>query len=132
MTDPNISVKNARRHCLDCAAGSRPSIIWCPCHGCNGTRCEFWAFRFGMQPSAFRRRYGDRLLTPESMPDASIEVELLPGTLEQAATAEINLDGYHQSAVSLPAIEKRVLTREERDAISRRLRKGREKQRGAA
>ena len=66
------------------------------------------------------------------MPDASVEVELLPGTLEQAATAEINVDGYHQSAVSLPARKERVLTREERDAISERLRKGREKKRDVA
>lgn len=128
----SLSVKTARRNCLDCSGGSSKAVTWCPCDGLHSTLCEFWSFRLGAKPATIRTRYGDRLLTPAKMPSSVVELEKLPAGIEEASTAEIEVDGYHQPAVTLPAREKRVLTREERDAISKRLRKGREKQRGAA
>jgi len=130
--DASLSMKTVRQNCFDCSGGSSKTITWCPCDGLHSTSCEFWPFRLGVKPATVRARYGDRLISPSKMPSSAVELEKLPAGIEEASTAEIEVDGYHQSAVRLPVREKRVLTREERDAISQRLRKGREKQRGAA
>ncbi len=126
MSDPSLSLKHIRRNCLSCSAGSRPAVIWCTCHGEDGSRCEFWPFRFGVQPATFRAKYGDRLLTPALMPKSSVDLESLPGTLEEATTAEINAGSYHQPAATVERKPRRQLTPEQRGAASERLRKARE------
>ena len=126
MSDPSLTVKLVRRNCLECCGDSRPAVIWCTCHGEDGSKCEFWPFRFGMQPATFRNKYGDRLLDPAKMPPNSIDLESLPGTLEEAATAEINVEGYHQPAVTVERKPRRQLTPEQRKAAGERLRKARE------
>ena len=126
MNDPSLTVKLVRRNCLECSGDSRPAVIWCICHGEDGSICEFWPFRFGMQPATFRNKYGARLLTPSLMPPGSIDLESLPGTLEEAATAEINIKGYSQPAVSVERKPRRQLTPEQRKAAGERLRKARE------
>lgn len=125
MSDPSLSVRHARKNCLECSGGSRPAVIWCTCHGANGSRCQFWPFRFGMQPTTFRAKYGDRLMTPTMMPNDSVELDSLPGTLQEAATAEIHVDDYHQPAVAVAQKPRRQLTPEQRQAASERLRKAR-------
>ena len=40
-----------------------------------------------------------RLLIPEQMPPASIELGKLPSTLVEAITAEVDVDSYSQPAV---------------------------------
>lgn len=122
--NPKLTMKMVRRNCLDCSGGSRPAVIWCPSHGADGSRCEFWPFRFGMQPATFRARHGDRLLTPALMPPASIELESLPGLLDAAATGEIDLPGYHQPAVMIETKPGRKLTEEQRVALVDRLKRG--------
>ncbi len=119
MSDQNLTLANVRRNCLDCSGGSRPAVIWCTCHGEDGTRCEFWRCRFGMQPATFRAKYGGRLLDPGSMPDASIELERLPGTLMEAATAEINVEGYHQPAVVVKQKPKQARTPQQQEAFQK-------------
>ena len=121
MTDPNLTIKHVRRNCLDCCAGDRRYVIWCTCDGVNSSRCEFWPFRFGVQPATFRARYGDRLLTPERMPPDSVELENLPGTLEEAATGEINVEGYRQPAVAIERRPRRTLTPEQIESRVARL-----------
>lgn len=94
-----LSVKLIRQQCTDCSGESARYILWCPCDGRNSTRCHLWPFRFGQRPETIRAKYGDRLVTPEKMPPADVEIERLPGTMAEAATAEISVDGYHQPAV---------------------------------
>lgn len=125
MNDHTLSLKHARQNCIDCCGGSRLAVIWCTCHGANATHCQFWPFRFGVQPATFRAKYGDRLLIPAMMPSASIELENLPGTLEEAATAAIEMDGYRQPAVVVQRKPGRNLTPEQRQAAVERLRKAR-------
>ena len=60
------------------------------------------------------------------MPPNSIDLESLPGTLEEAATAEINVEEYHQPAVTVERKPRRQLTPEQRKAAGERLRKARE------
>ena len=57
--------------------------------------------------ATFRAKYGDRLLTPELMPPATVDLDLLPAALEQAATGEIDVEGYHQPAVQIRSAENR-------------------------
>lgn len=80
-----MSLKVVRRHCLDCCAGERKAIIWCPCDGLHSPRCEFWKFRFGAKPATIRERYGPALVTPKMMPDATVNLDALPGGIEAAA-----------------------------------------------
>lgn len=125
MVDQALSVKHVRQNCLDCSGGSRPAVIWCTCHGGDGRRCEFWPYRFGIQPATFRARYGDRLLTPAMMPPTWVELENLPGTLQEAASAAINIVGYRQPAVKVERKPRRQLTPEQRRAATERLQKAR-------
>ncbi len=97
----NLSVKHVRRNCLNCCGGNAKYVTWCTCDGLHSTRCGFWPFRFGQQPATFRVKYGDRLVTPELMPPAHVNLDLLPAALEKAATAEIEVDGYRQPAVEV-------------------------------
>ena len=60
------------------------------------------------------------------MPPNSIDLESLPGTLEEAATAEINVEEYHQPAVTVERKPRRQLTPEQRKAAAERLRRARE------
>lgn len=98
-----------REFCLQCCGGSERAVIWCPNHGgCYG-ECLLWPFRFGVQPETLRAEYGDRLLTPGTMPHPSVDLALLPGTLAEAATGEIDIpadpvsgaSAYRQAAVEL-------------------------------
>jgi hypothetical protein len=126
VADQNLSLRHVRRHCLECSGDNRKCAIWCPCDGLHSTRCELWPFRFGVQPDTFRQRYGDRLLTPENMPPATVNLDDLPGTVEEAATGEIAIEGYHQPAVRIQR-PKRQLTSEQRQELTARLRLGRKR-----
>ena len=98
-----------KQFCLQCCGGSRPAVIWCPCHGWQYGACLLWPYRFGIQPGKFRAKYGDLLLTPELMPDPAVDLGLLPGTLAEAATGEIDIPAdqvsgapaYRQAAVTI-------------------------------
>jgi hypothetical protein len=127
MGDQSLSVKHVRQNCLECCVGSRPAVIWCTCHGEDGAQCQFWPFRFGVQPATFRAKYGDRLLTPSLMPPSSVELENLPGTLESAATGEIDMEGYRQPVVAVERKATRQMSPEQRQAAVERLRKARAK-----
>ena len=93
MVDTGLSLKHVRKNCLECSGGSARYVTWCSADGLHSTHCEFWPFRFGLQPATFRQRLGDRLLTPEAMPPAGINLDRLPGSLEEAATAAIDVEG---------------------------------------
>ncbi len=123
MSDQNLSLKHVRRNCLRCSGEGMKHVTWCPCDGLHSTRCEFWPFRFGIQPATFRARYGDRLLDPKKMPPADVDLDKLPSALEAAATGEISADGYHQPAVEIVAKPKRTLTPEQKREITERLRR---------
>ena len=129
MSDQNLSVKHVRRNCLECSGGLAKCVTWCTCDGLHSIRCEFWPFRFGVQPATFRARYGDRLLTPEKMPPANVNLDELPGTLEEAAFSAISVMGYEQPAVAPPRRSKRALTARQRQELRERLRKGKERKR---
>ena len=59
------------------------------------------------------------------MPPADLDLDLLPGLLKEAATAAINVDGYHQPAVEVtPRKAIRNLTPEQKAVIRERLRRG--------
>ncbi|MFH1921225.1 MAG: hypothetical protein ABIP48_15265, partial [Planctomycetota bacterium] len=98
---PNLSVRHVRRNCLECSGGTPKYVTWCTCDGLKSTRCEFWLFRFGSQPATFRQKYGDRLLTPEKMPLANVNLDDLPAALEEAALGAISVDGYQQPTVTI-------------------------------
>jgi len=114
VSDQNLSLRHVRRNCLACSGGIPKQVTWCSCDGLHSIRCEFWLFRFGSQPATFRHKYGDRLLTPEQMPPAEINLDDLPGTLEEAAFGGISVDGYHQLEVDRPD-PATCLTPEERE-----------------
>ena len=80
-----------REFCLRCCGGSNTAVCWCPADGERHGECLLWPYRFGIHPEAFRARYGDRLLTPELMPHPKVDLGLLPRTLPEAATSEINV-----------------------------------------
>ncbi|NQT14669.1 MAG: hypothetical protein HQ582_18070 [Planctomycetes bacterium] len=124
-------MKLVRRNCLECSGGSPKCVMWCTCDGLHSTRCEFWPFRLGVRPATVRAKYGDRLLTPEKMPSADVDLDELPGTLTEAATGAISVDGYQQPAVTVERKSKRQLSPEERQRLLDQLRRGRE-QKGEA
>ena len=122
--DRCLSVKHVRRNCLECCGGWAKAVTWCSCDGVNSTRCEFWPFRFGQQPASFRKKYGDRLVTPKLMPPADVNIDDLPAALELAAFAEISVDGYCQPAVPRPerSPEEVAAAREKMAAVRRKAR----------
>jgi hypothetical protein len=61
------------------------------------------------------------------MPHSSVELELLPGTLDAAATGPIDVDGYRQPAVVVDRKPGRQMTDKQRAAAAERLRRAREK-----
>ncbi len=125
-----VSAKTIRANCLECSGDQAKYVTWCPSDGLHSTACRFWKARFGMRPATFRARYGDRLLTPELMPPANVELDLLPAKWEVAATGEIDIPGYHQPAVEIRRPEpKSKLSAEERREIGERLRRARQKPR---
>jgi len=117
-----FSIKTVRRNCIECSGGSSKYVCWCPCDGIHSTRCEFWPFRFGILPDTFRARHGDRLLDPESMPPATVDLDSLPN-MPTAATAAIDVDGYHMDAVD---IQKSTPRRKLSDRQLQALRHGRQ------
>jgi len=125
-----LSLKQVRANCLECSGGNAKYVTWCPCDGLHSTRCRMWPYRFGKTPKAFMANHGPRLLTPELMPSAAVNLDDLPPTWDQAATSEINLPGYHQPKVVVERPEpKRSLSEEERREIGERLRRARQKPR---
>jgi hypothetical protein len=70
--------KAIRKHCLDCCGGNAKAVMWCGCDGVQATRCHLWPYRFGVRPESARQRYGERLVTPELMPDADTNLDDLP------------------------------------------------------
>ncbi len=110
MEDAKLS-EVVKEFCLRCSGGSERAVLWCPDHGACYAACLLWRYRFGVQPEAFRAEYGPRLLTPGAMPHPKVDVALLPGTLDEASTAEINIPAdpvtkapaYRQPAVTMPA-----------------------------
>jgi len=82
-----------RQYCLDCS-GTSKMVTWCTCDGIHSTRCPLWPFRFGIRPETAKKRYGQRLLTPEDMPDANVCVEdLQQGDFENVAAASVRMPG---------------------------------------
>jgi hypothetical protein len=69
--------KAIRKHCLDCGGRNAKAVMWCGCDGIHSTRCHLWPYRFGVRPESARQRYGDRLVTPELMPDADADLDEL-------------------------------------------------------
>ena len=57
-----MSLKDVRANCLECSGDSRPAVIWCTSDGVHSTQCRMWPYRFGIGPSAFRRKHGPRLV----------------------------------------------------------------------
>jgi hypothetical protein len=81
-----------------------------------------------VQPTTFRQRYGGRLLTPELMPPHDVDLDRLPGSLEEAASAGTDVPAYPQPAVELPKRASRSrYTPEERREIGERLQRARRK-----
>jgi len=115
----NLSIKHVRRNCIECSDGSAKYVTWCPCDGKHSTRCEYWLFRFGVQPGTFRKQYGPRLLDPEMMPPADINLDLLPQGVQEAATAAIDIGHYRQPAIH---IDRPQLSPEKRRALAERFR----------
>jgi len=70
-------MKAIRAKCLDCS-GTSKAVKYCPCDGCNSTRCELWPFRFGMRVPRATKLHGKELLTPDLMPDANTPLDELP------------------------------------------------------
>jgi len=67
--------KAVRLNCLDCAAGNRKHIKFCPADGLHARRCPLWLFRFGVRPETARKRYGADFLDPKAMPDADANLD---------------------------------------------------------
>ena len=65
-------LKVIRATCRDCCCESAKAVRWCP-----ATDCPLWPCRFGLRPATARRRYGDRLMDPDQMPDHTISLEVL-------------------------------------------------------
>ncbi len=111
-------VKAIRENCLDCSGGSPKHVTYCPRNGVHSTRCSLWPYRFGKRPATIRQRYGDPLLDPNKMPPANVELDDLPQSLEAAATAAININGYTQPAVKL-VVSARHFSAERRESLER-------------
>ncbi|MHB8898078.1 MAG: hypothetical protein ACYC6Y_04970 [Thermoguttaceae bacterium] len=123
--EAKLSTKTVRKNCIECSGGSQKAALWCPCDGLHSTVCPYWSFRLGMKPATVRARYGGRLVSPEKMPPAGLELELLPDGFQTASTVAIDLPGYHQPAVTVERKPGRNLTPEQRQAAVERLRKAR-------
>ena len=129
VMNESLSVKTVRKACLECSGGSGKYVLWCSCDGLHSTACHFWPFRLGVKPETFRGKYGDRLVNPEKMPPAGVELELLPDGFQRASTDEIDVPGYYQPAVEVKRKARRQMTPEQKEAIAERLRRGRESRR---
>ena len=79
MSDPEVHrpMKMVRKTCLDCSENAK-MVMYCPCDGVHSTRCHLWPYRFGIRPESAKRRYGERFVTPELMPDANVCIDDLP------------------------------------------------------
>ena len=65
-------LKAIRKKCLDCQGGLTKAVMYCPSDGVNSTRCELWAYRFGMRPTSAAKKYGKQFVTPKDMPEPEI------------------------------------------------------------
>ncbi len=82
-------LKAIRLQCLDCSGSSPKSVLWCPADGVHSRRCHLWPYRFGIMPKTFAERHGLALVTPEMMPNADVNEDLLPNGVA-AATAYLS------------------------------------------
>jgi len=62
-----------RKKCLDCCAGSRKAVKYCPLND-----CDLWPYRFGIRPSTVIKEFGQKFIDPDQMPDSQIQLEALP------------------------------------------------------
>jgi len=69
----NSPLKSIRRHCLDCCGGSRKMV-----KNCTSFSCPLWYFRFGVMPKTAVKKYGKKLLNPDSIPSSDISIDSLP------------------------------------------------------
>jgi len=68
-----------RENCLQCMGGSVKAVKYCSCDGTRGAAfCRLWPYRFGMHPGRALEKYGDEIMDPEQMPEASVNIENLP------------------------------------------------------
>lgn len=118
MEKTSTPLRAIRENCVDCSGGSRKYVTYGPCDGVRSTRCSLWPYRFGRRPATIRQRYGDPLLDPNKMPPADIELDDLPQSLEAAATAAIDINGYTQPAVKL-VVSARHFSAERRESLER-------------
>lgn len=113
----SVSVKTVRRNCLECSGGSARYVLWCPCNGYTSTDCVFWPSRFGIRPETFVNRHGPYLLTPEIMPDSSVDLEELPATVAGASEwlrerhPEVEWDGPRERTPEEVELAKRKAAR---------------------
>ena len=107
MATGGLTLKAVRRNCVECSGGSPKYVAYCSCDGTHSTRCEFWPFRFGMNPETAASKYGEKFLDPEQMPPAGADLEDLP------------------EVKPIPRTPKRAVSAEERAVLAERLRKAR-------
>jgi len=89
MNFPNFTMQNVRRNCLECTGDNRAAVRFCPCHGRDGSRCEFWPYRFGKNPASAAKQLGPAaniLLDPERMPPNSVPLEDCEAWLQSQLT----------------------------------------------
>lgn len=71
---PTMStLKAIRKKCLDCSCGSTKSIKYC-----TDTDCYLWPYRFGLMPKTARKKMSVKLLDPNSMIAANVNLDELP------------------------------------------------------
>lgn len=75
---PSVSwarpLKAIRLTCLQCN-GSSKMVKYCTADGIHSTRCELWAYHFGMRPGKAAAKHGDNFMRPKQMPAANVCVE---------------------------------------------------------
>jgi len=65
-------LKAIRAKCRDCSCGSFKAVRFC-----SATACPLWPYRLGLRPETARKRYGDRLMDPDRMPEHTVPLETL-------------------------------------------------------
>ena len=68
-------LKSMRRKCLDCSAGDRKYVVYCPCDGVHSGWCDLWPYRFGKRPGTVQPSW---LMDPSKMPAANTNLDDLP------------------------------------------------------
>ena len=72
-------MKAIRANCLDCCGGSSKSVKFCPCDGVNSTACPLWMLRFGHGTTWVTEHHGPEYVTPGSLPNAGVPLEVCGG-----------------------------------------------------